>query len=129
MKIIRFLILALLLMCQSFSLGQSSRNLSNSNQTDDPIGLKDVPVVFAVYQNSPNPFNPITNIGFSLPEQTNFSLKVFDITGRLVFSINDSKPAGNYNIIFDGSGLASGIYFYSLQTNKYFVTKKMMLVK
>ncbi|HEY3249759.1 MAG TPA: T9SS type A sorting domain-containing protein [Ignavibacteria bacterium] len=152
MKIIRFLILALLVTSQGFILGQSSQKRVESNQTDDPVGLTgvpvvfdgaqniqseaddpkgliDVPVVFSLFQNIPNPFNPATNIAFSLPKETSFSFKVFNIIGQEVYSINESKPAGNYNIVFDGSNLSSGIYFYSLQTKDYSKTRKMILLK
>lgn len=83
-------------------------------------------------QNYPNPFNPETQIKFSLSKQVKVSLKIFDVTGREVSTlINDvSYNAGNFTQIFDGSGLQSGIYFYSLYIDGVSLyTKKMILVK
>ena len=57
------------------------------------------------------------------------SLKVFDILGREVFSMSEFRKAGNYETVFDGSLLASGVYFYSLDANEFKQTKKMLLLK
>src|SRR4030095_6456398 len=85
---------------------------------------------FSLSQNYPNPFNPITNIKFSIPEQGSVKLVIYDILGREVATLlNEVKPAGNYLIDFDGSNLASGVYFYTLKVNDFTETKKMLLVK
>lgn len=81
-------------------------------------------------QNYPNPFNPVTIISFSLPEARFVSLKVYDILGREVKSLlNGKKPAGNYEIKFDASGLNSGLYFYKIETGHYRGIRKMVLIK
>jgi hypothetical protein len=88
-----------------------------------------LPTEFSV-GNFPNPFNPETTISFSLPEATNVSLIVYDITGREVVRLADGYySAGYHSVMFDGSCFSSGIYFYSLTTGKYSAVKKMMLVK
>ncbi len=88
------------------------------------------PENFELLQNYPNPFNPETKIKFRLPKQTHVSLKVFDILGSEVKTVlNEEKPLGNYEIEFDASDLASGIYFYRLQTNEVIYTKKMIHLK
>ena len=91
-----------------------------------------VPVDYSLKQNYPNPFNPATTIEFDLPKAGNVSLKIFDISGREVAKeINGlNLNPGNYKVHFNGAGLSSGIYFYSLIVNGNNVaTKKMMLIK
>ena len=85
---------------------------------------------FELQQNYPNPFNPTTQIRFSLPEQSQVTLKVYNILGKEIATlVNDVKSAGVHEINFDGSGLASGVYFYTLQTGKFTQTHKMILMK
>ena len=127
MKSIRFTFLALLLAVQLFA--QSSIKPQIIYGTDDPKGLDDVPVVFRVFQNYPNPYNPVTKIKFELFDYTDFKFKVFDVTGQEIYAVNDTKPAGTYEITFDGSGISSGLYFYSIEAKNYKVTKKMILIK
>ncbi len=93
------------------------------------------PTSFELAQNYPNPFNPSTVINYQLPTDGHVTLKVFDILGREVRTlVNEVKNAGSYEIKFDASSLASGIYFYRLNIigndGKIFVsTKKMLLMK
>ncbi|RJP67687.1 MAG: T9SS C-terminal target domain-containing protein [Ignavibacteriales bacterium] len=90
---------------------------------------------FKLYQNYPNPFNPTTKIKYSVPsnvnhQTSNISLKVYDALGRKVATlVNEEKPAGEYEVQFDGSGLTSGIYFYQLKAGDYVETKKLILIK
>ncbi|MEQ9264698.1 MAG: LamG-like jellyroll fold domain-containing protein [Balneolaceae bacterium] len=89
-----------------------------------------IPEEYLLYQNFPNPFNPSTTIKFDLPESGNVTLKVFDITGRLVANlVDETKTAGRYQVNFNASNLASGIYLYELRTNKYSSIKKFTLIK
>ena len=91
-----------------------------------------IPEKFLLAQNYPNPFNPNTKINFSLPSNSAVSLQIFDIEGREVAElINDRRDAGNYEINFDAAkyGLSSGMYFYTLTSDKFSETKKMILVK
>lgn len=81
-------------------------------------------------QNYPNPFNPTTQIRFTLEEDTHVKLKIFDTAGRLIKTLIDEElTAGLYEPTFDGSGLASGVYFYQLVTNRQQIVKKMTLIK
>jgi len=96
----------------------------------------EIPEIYKLYQNYPNPFNPTTNIKFDLPNDDNVSIKIFDIVGKEVFSFNEYKIAGSYEVQFDGTILASGIYFYKMvvgdNTNNgeiFTDTKKMVLLK
>ncbi|MCI0473282.1 MAG: T9SS type A sorting domain-containing protein, partial [Ignavibacteria bacterium] len=93
-----------------------------------------IPQTYELYQNYPNPFNPVTVIGYQLPVAGNVKLIVYDILGREVKTLinNEFKTAGKYISEFNGSGLASGIYFARILVNdgKDFVAvKKMVLVK
>jgi ligand-binding sensor domain-containing protein len=85
---------------------------------------------FALSQNYPNPFNPITIISYQIPQAGFISLKVYDILGREVVTlVNEEKPAGNYELEFDGKGLPSGIYFYRLSAEDWIDTRKMVLMR
>lgn len=105
--------------------------LAKNRRENSKQGNVEIPAEYSLYQNYPNPFNPSTIIKFGLPEQTIVELTVFDILGRRVKTLvnNEVKQPGHYEIHFNASDLASGIYFYQLQTNKFTSTKKMMLVK
>ncbi|MBP9095379.1 MAG: T9SS type A sorting domain-containing protein [Ignavibacteria bacterium] len=90
----------------------------------------EVPSNLKLYQNYPNPFNPTTKINYELRIADYVVLKVFDINGREISTlVNQKQSAGKYEYTFDGSFLSTGIYFYTLQTENYKETKKMMLVK
>ena len=78
----------------------------------------------------PNPFNPSTTISFQIPESGHVYLTINDVTGKLVKTlINDVIPAGNFNVILDASDLSSGVYYYTLKTNDFISTKKLILIK
>lgn len=90
----------------------------------------EVPQTFTLYQNYPNPFNPTTNIEFRIAEFGFLSLKVFDVLGNEVaILVNEEKPAGSYEVKFDGNDLSSGIYIYQLRAGDFISTKKMILMK
>jgi hypothetical protein len=85
---------------------------------------------FALSQNYPNPFNPVSKIKYSLRHSSIVKLKVFDILGNEISTlVNTEQPAGNYEVEFNGSDLASGIYFYRLSAGEYTSVKKMLLLK
>ncbi|KXK55917.1 MAG: peptidase S8/S53 subtilisin kexin sedolisin [Chlorobi bacterium OLB5] len=89
-----------------------------------------IPKIFKLSQNYPNPFNPITKINYSLPRAVKVNIQVYDILGRLVKTlVNENKDAGNYEVQFDGTGLASGVYFYRIEAGEFKDSKKMVLVK
>ncbi|KAF0148412.1 MAG: hypothetical protein FD143_2875 [Ignavibacteria bacterium] len=89
-----------------------------------------IPSELKLYQNYPNPFNPTTVIGYQLSVAGHVTLRIHDMLGREITTlINEEKQAGKYEVKFDGSGLASGIYFYQLITNKATKTMKMILQK
>jgi hypothetical protein len=81
-------------------------------------------------QNYPNPFNPETRISFGVPAGEHTTLKVTDILGNEVATLlNEIIPAGSYEMNFDASVLPSGIYFYTLQSGDFAITRKMVLLK
>ncbi|MGA9120788.1 MAG: T9SS type A sorting domain-containing protein [Bacteroidota bacterium] len=89
-----------------------------------------VPQTFELSQNYPNPFNPVTTIKYSIPQSGSVSLKVYDVLGREVATLFEgAQRAGNYTVQFDGTKLASGIYFYTLQAGNASTTKKMVFMK
>ncbi|MCB0732916.1 MAG: T9SS type A sorting domain-containing protein, partial [Ignavibacteriae bacterium] len=105
---------------------------------------------FTLSQNYPNPFNPSTTIEYTIPsasvilseaknikdfssrapQNDNMKLIVYDVLGREVATlVNQHQKPGNYSIQFDGSNLASGIYYYQLKIGSFIQTKKMILLK
>ena len=89
-----------------------------------------VPAEYKLFNNYPNPFNPVTKIKFNIKETGLVSLKVYDITGRLVSTlVNQNLLAGEYNVNFDGRELASGLYIYKIESGDFKDTKKMLMVK
>jgi hypothetical protein len=102
--------------------------------TNQLIGIPNIgtqtPVEYALYQNYPNPFNPSTKITFDIPKSEFTRLVVYDILGKEVAVIvNEFKQEGRYSVDFNASGLASGIYFYTLRNGNFTITKKMILNK
>ena len=85
---------------------------------------------YKLYQNYPNPFNPSTKIQFSIPKRSFVSLTIYNVLGEKITTlVNDVKPAGNYEIVWNAENLPSGIYFYRLENGKINISKKMVLLK
>jgi hypothetical protein len=102
--------------------------------TDVLEDQNNIPTEFVLYQNYPNPFNPVTTIKYSIPSVgTGFSLsilKVYDILGSEVATlVNEKQSAGNYEVQFDGSKLASGVYFYKLNNGNHSLVRKLLILK
>ena len=94
------------------------------------LAEKNRPENFELYQNYPNPFNPSTKISFKIPQTSIVQIKVYDVLGNEISSlINEEKPAGQYELTFDGTDLPSGVYFYQLKVGDFVLTKKMLLLK
>ncbi len=99
-------------------------------QTDILEYYENMPYEFSLQQNYPNPFNPSTEISFSLPRMSFVNLNVYNLLGQKVETlVNKEIEAGNYNVNWDGQDVASGIYFYRLETGDFVETKKMVLLK
>lgn len=115
----------LALMGGSTSFQNNEREISIKKDIEGSQSLE-----FGLDENYPNPFNPTTTIKFSIPEQVDVKLKVFDILGREVKVLLDKyMQAGTYEIEFNASELPSGVYFYNLVAGSKSITKKMVLTK
>jgi photosystem II stability/assembly factor-like uncharacterized protein/tetratricopeptide (TPR) repeat protein len=89
-----------------------------------------VPKEYSLSQNYPNPFNAMTKINYSLPKPGKVTIKLYDILGRLVKElVNEFKDAGYYTLSFDGSNLASGVYFYRFESGSFVDTRKMVIIR
>ncbi len=100
----------------------------------DPVGINEgnsnVPEDYNLYQNFPNPFNPTTEIKFSISKDSNMKLKIYDQLGREVSTlVDDFKKAGTHSVKFNADNLSSGEYFYKLIVGNKSLTKKMLLLK
>jgi hypothetical protein len=85
---------------------------------------------FSLEQNYPNPFNPSTSIQFSIATKGMFTLRVYDVLGREVQTLlNDELTPGPHRVTFDGTGLASGVYFYRIQSATFSETKRLILLR
>ncbi|MBK6506301.1 MAG: T9SS type A sorting domain-containing protein [Ignavibacteria bacterium] len=83
-----------------------------------------------MYNNYPNPFNPVTKIRFDLPRSSSVRILLYDITGKVVMNlVDEGLQAGSYETIFDASSLSSGLYFYRIETADFSNTKRLMLIK
>ncbi|TAK66249.1 MAG: T9SS type A sorting domain-containing protein, partial [Bacteroidetes bacterium] len=102
------------------------------------VGVEDeVPQVYQLFSNYPNPFNPETRIKYALPERSHVQIKVFNTLGQLVTTLVDNEESAGYRVVpFDGTGYASGLYFFRLEAvslenpeHSFIEVKKMLLVK
>lgn len=115
----------------AWSVGNSGVIISNySPSTGVENELSEIPDQIILEQNYPNPFNPSTKISFSLPARNFVSLKVYNVVGSEIATIlNDNLDGGYHEVTFNASGLNSGVYFYTISTNKFTETRKMILMK
>lgn len=122
------------------SLSREEKEASRVNDIFLLIGLRteatdnnegnNLPFKFELAQNYPNPFNPSTTIQYSLPKNLQVKIKVYDVIGReMATLVNELQKPGVYSVKFDGSRLASGVYFYRIVAGDFVETKRMVLVK
>jgi hypothetical protein len=121
-------------------------DILKTTNAGNPVGISpiaaNIPVSFSLHQNYPNPFNPSATIKYDIPSARTshgvfVTIKIFDIAGKEVMMlVNEFKPAGYYQAIFDGANLASGVYFCRIEarqdgssTCEFVDSKKMVLVK
>lgn len=91
---------------------------------------KAMPVNFTLYQNYPNPFNPETRIDYEIPISNNVCVKIYDSLGKEVRTLlNKYQTPGKHNVVFNGQGLPSGIYFYKIIVGSNSLARKMLLIK
>jgi hypothetical protein len=106
------------------------RKVFFENQTPNSNIINNLPTKYELQQNYPNPFNPLTTIKYALPQMGFVNIKIYDITGREILKlVNEYKQAGYHSIVFNGSNLASGVYFYRIEAGSFIQVKKMVLIK
>jgi parallel beta-helix repeat protein len=89
-----------------------------------------IPETFALYSAYPNPFNPVTTIVYDIPEDSNISITIYDLSGTKVETlVNKTVQSGQYNVVWNADDYASGVYFVKLHANEFTQTQKLMLVK
>ena len=101
---------------------------------DNPVGVNETasgsPSEYKLEQNFPNPFNPTTNIRYSIIKTSKVTLKIYDILGREVRTlVNTEQAAGQYTVTFDAQNLSSGVYLYQINAGSFTSTKKLVLIK
>ena len=99
------------------------------------INAPDIPRQYALHCGYPNPFNPMTTIGFDLPNSQYVRLTVYTVDGRRVtLLVNERRSAGRYEVVWKGLDdhgrlVPSGVYFYRLEAGRFSDTKRMVLIK
>lgn len=105
-------------------------DVANSITSVKEESIAGVPDKYALEQNYPNPFNPSTVIKFQLPERSTVTIKVYDVLGKEVeVLVNEELSAGYYSVKFNASGLSTGVYYYTLKSDNFYSTNKMLLLK
>jgi len=105
------------------------------NDVNDNITETETPTPYKLAQNFPNPFNPSTTIMFDMREKGHVSLKIYNVAGQLVRTlVNGVKDAGHHKITWDGRNndgvsIASGVYFYKMETKRFSQTRKMVMLR
>jgi len=90
----------------------------------------EIPKGFKLYQNYPNPFNPVTKLRFQVPDLAKVKITVYDILGREIAAlVNQQLQPGTYEVDFDGTNFASGVYFYNIRAGEFMHSRKMVLIK
>lgn len=100
----------------------------NGNMLNTRVNKTSLPKAFALSQNVPNPFNPTTKIGFALPNQSEWTLSIYNVAGQLVKNFSGNS-VGNVTVEWDATMVPSGVYFYKLNAGSFSDTKKMVLMK
>jgi hypothetical protein len=134
-----------IVMCQLIARGSDNKNsVTKLKQLSDvaiefyntnfTIGVNqissEIPSKFSLSQNYPNPFNPKTNIKFNIATLGDVKIVIYDVVGREVqIIVNEKLQPGTYEVTFNGSNLASGIYFYKFTAGEFASTKKMLMIK
>ena len=113
-------------------LGKDQDRLGSGNTI---LEIMPVPTEFALHNNYPNPFNPVTTINYDLPQEGTVRLIIYDVMGREVTRlVNGFTPAGYHSVRWDaknqmGESVSAGVYFYHLQSGNFIKTQKMVLLK
>jgi hypothetical protein len=110
--------------------GLSDTLITSISVINDVFVEKETPTLYMLYPPYPNPFNIVTNISYYIPKQSYVTLSIYSMSGQKEVSLIDGfVNAGKHEIIFDGSGLASGIYLYCFESGVFYKTGKIILMK
>jgi hypothetical protein len=110
----------------------SSKTVSATFAMTNGVGIEalEIPRIFSLFHNYPNPFNPSTTIRYGLPRKSFVTLTVFNTLGqRVVVPQNGEQEAGYHETTLDGTGLSSGVYLYRLQAGSFTDTKSLLLIR
>ena len=116
-------------------IGQDGQNIPVAAKGDGSVALELIPMQYALYQNFPNPFNPVTEIQFDVPDVSVLDLVVYNLMGQQVRRlVNGEIQAGYHRVVWDGLNdrgeqVSTGVYIYSLTSPSFHNTKKMVLLK
>jgi PKD repeat protein len=103
---------------------------NQSQIENNEMGKNNFPEKYILYQNFPNPFNPITKISFNLLQKTDLNISIYNITGQKVYDLfTGTKQSGTHYISWDATGYPSGVYFIKMQIKDFYDVKKCLLVK
>lgn len=117
---------------QFVTISEAATILSGTGTSaDNNVHADENPITFSLRQNYPNPFNPVTTIPFTLDESQSITLRVYDVHGRMVRElVNGKLSMGDHSVIFDGAGLSSGVYVFTLTgSNGLHSSRSMVLLK
>lgn len=113
-----------------FDVAHLMDNLAGAHVERGRFTVTVLPTEYGLTQNYPNPFNPETEIAFSLPEGAQVTLTVYNVLGQVMEILVDGQmDAGHHTVYWNGTNVASGIYFYRMHANDYSDTKRMVLMK
>ncbi len=113
-------------------------NQRTGNQNNSELQIEEnllIPIAYKLHQNYPNPFNPLTKIRYELPENDLVSINIYDMMGRKIKSLVNSKQTSGYHTIYwdatneKGEGVSAGMYIFTIQAGKFSSFKKMILLK
>lgn len=114
----------------SYRLKQIDNDGTFNYSSDIEVTVGQIPNDYSLNQNYPNPFNPSTTIAYDIPKTSLVRISVYDILGKEIKLLaNEEKNPGHYEIIFDAKELAGGIYYYTIKTGEFSLSKKMILLK
>ncbi len=114
----------------SFNFGTPGRANTDVMVSNEEDFISDLPQSLELEQNYPNPFNPSTIIGYAISQPTEVKLTIYSVTGaKIAELINQRQNAGRYQVVWEASAFASGIYFYRLEAQGTVLTKKLTLIK
>jgi len=115
---------------KEFPLSLNASGLGGQGWSRDINIIVNAPDRFELYQNYPNPYNPVTTISYALPHDAKVVLKVYNAIGQEVKTlVDEQQQIGGQSVRFDASNLPSGVYFYRMQTNTFTNVKKMVVIK